>query len=150
MKNEFVITADIRGHTYYLRIQETDKVRHVSYQGIIDNATKFENESEARSQMRVTVSDWYLQVESPGHTDLGTERPLLPTTLRQLRAHEGLSQQELADKLGIPQSTYGYYETPHAQPSLDTIIALARYYCITIDDLVKGRTATADIRYRTN
>ncbi|MCM1253825.1 MAG: DUF5680 domain-containing protein [Clostridium sp.] len=58
--------------------------------------------------------------------------------LQQLRKQNGLSQEELADKIGIARQTISKWENGQAVPELNGLIALSRLYGITIDSMVKG------------
>ena len=48
----------------------------------------------------------------------------------------GISQQEISRQTGIPQYQLSNYETGKATPSLQTIIALADMFDVSIDYLV--------------
>ena len=57
----------------------------------------------------------------------------------------GLSQGELAEKLGVSRQAVSKWETDAGLPDLDRLIALSGLYNITLDELVKGRApAPAD------
>ncbi len=56
--------------------------------------------------------------------------------LLQLRKERGLKQPELVEQLGISLRAYQYYERGEREPTLSTLIALADFYDISIDDLV--------------
>lgn len=58
------------------------------------------------------------------------------TNIKCLRKSKKLSQQQLADSIGIKQRAYSYYETGQSSPPLDVVIKLAKYYQISIDVLV--------------
>ena len=53
-----------------------------------------------------------------------------------LRRSHGLKQTELAEKIGLSWKGYQNYELGLREPKLSTLIALADFYGITIDDLV--------------
>lgn len=57
--------------------------------------------------------------------------------LKLLRKRKGLSQEEIANSLGLTRSTYSGYENGVAQPNIDNLIALSEYHSIPIDELVK-------------
>lgn len=59
--------------------------------------------------------------------------------LATLRKKNNLSQKDIAELLGIHQTTYGSYERGLLAPSIDTLIFLANYYHTSVDYLV-GRT----------
>lgn len=50
----------------------------------------------------------------------------------------GLSQGELAEKLGVSRQAVSKWETDTGLPDLDRLIALSGLYNITLDELVKG------------
>ncbi len=56
--------------------------------------------------------------------------------LKQLRQGESLTQKQLADKLNISRVNYTRYETDKARPDYETLIAIADFYDITIDELL--------------
>ena len=57
----------------------------------------------------------------------------------------GLSQGELAEKLGVSRQAVSKWETDAGLPDLDRLIALSGLYSITLDELVKGHApAPAD------
>ena len=56
--------------------------------------------------------------------------------LLQLRKDKGIKQPELAEQLGISLRAYQYYEQGEREPSLSTLVALADFYNISLDELV--------------
>jgi transcriptional regulator with XRE-family HTH domain len=59
-----------------------------------------------------------------------------PTNLRHLRAEHNLSQQEIANVLGIKQNTYSNYERGNTDPSLDLLLKISRLFRTSLDMLV--------------
>ena len=59
--------------------------------------------------------------------------------LKQLRNSEGLTQQQLAEKLQISRVNYTRYETDAVRPDYETLIRLADFYDITLDELFDRR-----------
>ena len=57
-----------------------------------------------------------------------------------LRKRAGLSQQELADALGISRSTIGMYETGKREPDFETLEAIADFFNVDMNFL-RGQTA---------
>ena len=51
-----------------------------------------------------------------------------PTLLKRLRRENGQTQQQVANRLYITQSTYAYYESGRTKMNLDLIVALAGIY----------------------
>ena len=52
------------------------------------------------------------------------------------REAKGLTQEAAAEKLGISLRVYQYYEHGDRTPPMETLIALADLYDITLDELV--------------
>jgi transcriptional regulator with XRE-family HTH domain len=52
--------------------------------------------------------------------------------LKMIRMQNGLTQQQLADALGITRSAYCGYEIGRRSPDIDTLINLAEFYGITL------------------
>ena len=55
--------------------------------------------------------------------------------LKELRKSENLTQEELAIKLNISRVNYTRYETDASRPDYETLILLADFYDITLDEL---------------
>lgn len=64
--------------------------------------------------------------------------------LKQLRLRKKLSQQRIADMLGISRQGYGKYEDGQSEPDQQSLIKLADFYDVSIDYLI-GHT---DIPHR--
>lgn len=59
--------------------------------------------------------------------------------LREYRKNCVLSQQQVADAIGVERSTYTCYENGRFEPSLTTISKLAQIFCVdAIEFLPKG------------
>ena len=56
--------------------------------------------------------------------------------LVQFREHQHLSQAAVANEIGIALRTYQYYERGEREPQLSTLIRLADFYRVSLDDLV--------------
>ncbi|PWW06281.1 helix-turn-helix protein [Paenibacillus cellulosilyticus] len=65
--------------------------------------------------------------------------PTFGERLKKLRDRKGISQQELADRFNLSQSTIAYYESDKKQPSQNTLQKLADFYETSVDFLL-GRT----------
>ncbi len=59
---------------------------------------------------------------------------------RELRNSRKMSQQELADSLGISKSSVNMYERGEREPGLDTLEAIADYFNVDMDYLM-GKTS---------
>lgn len=62
----------------------------------------------------------------------------LANRLAALRKEHNLSQEELAEKLGVSRQAISKWECGESSPDTDNLIALAEVYGITLDELVKG------------
>lgn len=60
--------------------------------------------------------------------------------IRSLRLMYCVTQQEVASAIGVDRSSYAYYESGKVQPSLETLIDLARYFRVSVDYLLYGKT----------
>ena len=60
----------------------------------------------------------------------------LAEKLVTLRTTRGLSQEALAEALGVSRQAIGKWENGQALPELPGLIALSRYYAIAIDSLI--------------
>lgn len=59
-----------------------------------------------------------------------------PEHLLKLRLSHGFSQQEAADGAGVALRTYQYYERGQREPVVSTLVALADFYDLSLDELV--------------
>ena len=60
----------------------------------------------------------------------------LSSNLRFLRKRRKLSQQQLADDLGVKRSNIAAYETKNVEPRLALINDIARYFAIPLEHLI--------------
>jgi transcriptional regulator with XRE-family HTH domain len=58
--------------------------------------------------------------------------------LRALREKMGISQTELAKRMGIVRPTYSNYEAGNREPDFDTIKRLADFFSVSIDYLLEN------------
>lgn len=58
--------------------------------------------------------------------------------LKQLRTSRGISQQKLADSLGMAQSSIGSYEVGSREPSFEVIQKFARYFHVPFSALMQS------------
>jgi transcriptional regulator with XRE-family HTH domain len=56
--------------------------------------------------------------------------------IKELRNSMHISQQELADKLGVDRSTIGKYETNTRIPEVKMLIQLAKFFDVSTDFLL--------------
>ena len=60
----------------------------------------------------------------------------LSSNIKFLRKQRKLSQQQLADDLGVKRSNIAAYETKNVEPRLALINEMAQYFCVALEDLV--------------
>lgn len=58
--------------------------------------------------------------------------------LSQLRREKGLSQKELAEKIGVTDKTVSRWETGSYMPDIDTLAVLSEFYNVLINELISG------------
>ncbi|CAN2247612.1 helix-turn-helix domain-containing protein [Bacillus vallismortis] len=63
---------------------------------------------------------------------------MLGDRLKELRESRKLTQDKLAEILGISRGTYAHYEINKRKPDYDMLIKLADYYGVTTDFLLRG------------
>lgn len=64
--------------------------------------------------------------------------------LAEIRRQQGLSQEELAARLGLSRQAVSKWERAESQPDMGNLIALADVYGMTIDKIVCRNTGSAD------
>ena len=63
---------------------------------------------------------------------------MLAENLKALRKAKGLSQEELADRVGVSRQAVSKWESGQSMPDLDKVILLSEYFSVTTDYLLKG------------
>ena len=58
--------------------------------------------------------------------------------LYELRKKHNLSQEELAEKLGVSRQAVSKWERSEASPDTDNLISLAKIYDLSLDELIFG------------
>lgn len=56
--------------------------------------------------------------------------------LKALRVEMGLSQRQLGEELGVVNQTISFWESGSREPDLDTLLKIARFFAITVDELL--------------
>lgn len=67
----------------------------------------------------------------------------IASRLAELRQEQGLSQEALAERLGVSRQAVSKWERGESSPDTDNLIALAELYGLSLDALVLGRDAPA-------
>lgn len=58
--------------------------------------------------------------------------------LQELRKQKGLTQEELAEDLFVSRTAISKWESGRGYPSIDSLKAIAKYFSVTIDELLSG------------
>ena len=62
----------------------------------------------------------------------------LADRIQDLRKRRGLSQEELADKLGVSRQAVSKWESGQSTPDIERIILMSEFFEVTTDYLLKG------------
>ena len=57
---------------------------------------------------------------------------------QELRKSRGLTQEELAEALFVSRTAVSKWESGRGYPSIDSLKEIAKYFSVTIDDLLSG------------
>ncbi len=60
--------------------------------------------------------------------------------LKQIRMNEGLSQEQLAEKIGVSRQAITKWETKKGMPDVENMIILAEIFKLTLDELILKET----------
>lgn len=71
---------------------------------------------------------------------------MLGTRIAMLRKNQGMSQQELAERLGLSASAVGMYEQGRREPPCQILVALAKLFGVSTDFLLTGDLSAAEDR----
>lgn len=65
----------------------------------------------------------------------------LQGTIYRLRREQGLSQEQLAQSLGVSRQAVSKWESGRAIPDVGKIVRMSELFCVTTDELLKGMPA---------
>ncbi|CAL2104354.1 Transcriptional regulator [Tenacibaculum sp. 190130A14a] len=69
--------------------------------------------------------------------------------IKKIRGVKGMSQQAFAELFDLKRATLGAYEEGRSEPKIETIIKIANYFSITIDDILTSElTVNALLRFK--
>lgn len=66
--------------------------------------------------------------------------------LKQIRANQGLSQEQLAEKIGVSRQAITKWETNRGLPDVENMIILAEIFKVTLDELILQRKNEQEIQ----
>ena len=58
--------------------------------------------------------------------------------LQQLRKQNDLTQEQLAKALYVSRTAISKWESGRGYPNIDSLMAIADYFCVTVDELLTG------------
>ena len=64
--------------------------------------------------------------------------------IQYLRKSKGISQEELADKVGVSRQAVSKWESEQSTPDLEKIIIMSDFFGVTTDYILKGIEPVAD------
>lgn len=70
--------------------------------------------------------------------------------LKEIRKEQGLSQEQLAEKIGVSRQAITKWETGKGMPDIENMMILAEIFKTTIDELVSNATSTMAAANATN
>lgn len=65
--------------------------------------------------------------------------------IQSLRKSKGISQEELADKIGVSRQAVSKWESEQSSPDIEKVILLSDYFNVTTDYLLKGIEPISDM-----
>jgi len=57
--------------------------------------------------------------------------------IKEIRINKSIKQKKIAQDLNIPQNTFSQYENGHREPDNRTLVKIAEYLHVRVDDLLK-------------
>ena len=69
----------------------------------------------------------------------------LSEKLYELRKKDGLSQEQLAEQLGVSRQAISKWESGKAVPESDTLISISKYFDVTLDYLMKENESISEV-----
>jgi transcriptional regulator with XRE-family HTH domain len=70
--------------------------------------------------------------------------------IQSLRKTQGLSQEELAEKVGVSRQAVSKWESEQSVPDLDKVIIMSEYFDVTTDYILKGIEPVKDLESNSN
>ena len=62
--------------------------------------------------------------------------PTIGKKIQLLRKNEGISQQELADKLNVSRQTIGKWESDLSLPDIESLVKISHQFDVSINELL--------------
>lgn len=74
----------------------------------------------------------------------------LSEKLYELRKKSGLSQEQLAEQLGVSRQAISKWESDKAIPESDTLLTISAYFNVTLDYLLKEENQISELSEKAN
>ena len=66
--------------------------------------------------------------------------------LKELRREKGITQEQLADELGVSGRTISRWETGSNMPDISLLVEIAEFFDVSIPEIIKGERKSEDMR----
>ncbi len=66
--------------------------------------------------------------------------------LKDLRKTKGITQEQLAEELGVSGRTISRWETGNNMPDISLLVEIAEYYDVSIPEIIKGERQSEDMK----
>ena len=69
--------------------------------------------------------------------------------LKDLRKEKGITQEQLAEKLGVSGRTISRWETGNNMPDISLLVEIAEFFDVSIPEIIKGKRKSEDMKEET-
>ena len=69
--------------------------------------------------------------------------------LKDLRKEKGITQEQLAEELGVSGRTISRWETGNNMPDISLLVEIAEYFDVSIPEIIKGKRKSEDMKEET-
>ena len=69
--------------------------------------------------------------------------------LKDLRKEKGITQEQLAEKLGVSGRTISRWETGNNMPDISLLVEIAEFFDVSIPEIIKGERKSEDMKEET-
>ena len=66
--------------------------------------------------------------------------------LKELRKEKGITQEQMADKLGVSGRTISRWETGNNMPDISLLVEIAEFFDVSIPEIIKGERKSENMR----
>lgn len=71
---------------------------------------------------------------------------VIGVNIRNIRMNRGMTQEELAEKLGVSNQAISAYESGIRTPKMKFIIHMAEYFHLTLADIIETKPSDVELR----